>query len=160
MLAMRAGLKTGPSKGTDPPETVSSREAGTARSLPIVEDWRSSSRSRSRVRQHRRRGRLVPRGGADHPTDRLRLCGDARDDPRRDRDWQLLHFSALRRAPGLRALAILEFLIAIAIVLSVAALQLGPILARRAQPVLSRIMPAYLPYLVVHSMLMLFRARC
>ena len=56
----------------------------------------------------------------------------------------------------MRALAILEFLIAIAIVLSVAALQLGPDLARRAQPVLSRIMPAYLPYLVVHSMLMLF----
>ena len=58
--------------------------------------------------------------------------------------------------PGIRALAVLEFLIAIAIVLSVAALQLGPDLARRAQPVLSRVMPAYLPFLVVHSMLMLF----
>ena len=58
--------------------------------------------------------------------------------------------------PGIRALAVLEFLIAVAIVLSVAALQLGPDLARRAQPVLSRVMPAYLPFLVVHSMLMLF----
>jgi spermidine synthase len=58
--------------------------------------------------------------------------------------------------PGVRALAILEFLIAIAVVLSVAALQLGPELARRAQPVLSQIMPAYLPFLVVHSVLMLF----
>jgi spermidine synthase len=57
--------------------------------------------------------------------------------------------------PGIRALAILEFLIAVAIVLSVAALQLGPDLARRAQPVLSRVMPAYLPFLVVHSVLML-----
>jgi spermidine synthase len=60
-----------------------------------------------------------------------------------------------RRAPGLRALAIFEFLIAIAVVLSIAALQLGPDLARWAQPVLSRIMPAYLPFLVVHSVLML-----
>jgi predicted membrane-bound spermidine synthase len=56
----------------------------------------------------------------------------------------------------LRRLAVIEFLIAIAIVLSVAALQLGPDLARRAQPVLSRIMPPYLPFLVVHSVLMLF----
>jgi spermidine synthase len=56
----------------------------------------------------------------------------------------------------LRRLAVIEFLIAIAVVLSVAALQLGPDLARRAQPVLSRIMPPYLPFLVVHSVLMLF----
>ncbi|MGH9331301.1 MAG: spermidine synthase, partial [Vicinamibacterales bacterium] len=61
------------------------------------------------------------------------------------------------RSPArwLRILAVLEFLIAVAIVLSVAGLQLGPDLARRAQPVLARIMPAYLPFLVVNSVLML-----
>jgi spermidine synthase len=157
MLAMRAGLKTGPSKGTDPPETVSSREAGTARSLDrvrlavLVTFAISGFVSIGAEVVWFRVAVLIIRPTVYAFAVMLAtiLGGIAIGS-------YFISPYLSRRAPGLRALAILEFLIAIAIVLSVAALQLGPDLARRAQPVLSRIMPAYLPYLVVHSMLMLF----
>jgi hypothetical protein len=157
VVAMWAGLKNGPSKGTDPPETVSSREAGTARSLDrvrlavLVTFAISGFVSVGAEVVWFRVAVLIIRPTVYAFAVMLAtiLGGIAIGS-------YFISPYLSRRAPGLRALAILEFLIAIAIVLSVAALQLGPDLARRAQPVLSRIMPAYLPYLVVHSMLMLF----